>query len=71
MSAGLYDRLRGLSRVLRGLLLHLGRAALRGVLGERVPDDEHGGLMILRIDPDAVPDLTVDVTCQDRSGDAW
>ena len=36
-----------------------------------VPDDEHGGLMILTIDPSAVPDLSVDVTCEDRSGDAW
>jgi aminoglycoside 2'-N-acetyltransferase I len=36
-----------------------------------VPDDEHGGLMILRLDPSAVPDLSVDVTCEDRSGDAW
>ena len=38
---------------------------------DTVPDEEHGGLMILRIDPSAVPDLTVDVTCQDRPGDAW
>lgn len=37
----------------------------------RVPDGEHGGLMILRIDPGAVADLTVDVTCEDRPGDAW
>lgn len=36
-----------------------------------VPDDEHGGLMVLRLDPSAVPDLTVAVTCEDRSGDAW
>lgn len=36
-----------------------------------VADDEHGGLMILRIDPPVVPDLSVDVTCEDRSGDAW
>jgi aminoglycoside 2'-N-acetyltransferase I len=36
-----------------------------------VADDEHGGLMVLRVDPSAVPDLTVDVTCEDRSGDAW
>jgi aminoglycoside 2'-N-acetyltransferase I len=36
-----------------------------------VPDDEHGGLMILRLDPSVVPDLGVDVTCEDRSGDAW
>jgi aminoglycoside 2'-N-acetyltransferase I len=38
---------------------------------EAVPDDEHGGLMILRVDPAAVPDLSVSVTCEDRSGDAW
>jgi aminoglycoside 2'-N-acetyltransferase I len=36
-----------------------------------VPDDEHGGLMILRLDPAAVPDLSVAVTCEDRPGDAW
>lgn len=36
-----------------------------------VPDDEHGGLMVLRLDPSALPDLAVDVTCEDRSGDAW
>lgn len=36
-----------------------------------VADDEHGGLMILRCEPAAVPDLTVDVTCEDRPGDAW
>ncbi|GAB7003032.1 aminoglycoside N-acetyltransferase AAC(2')-Id [Nocardioides sp. AN3] len=35
------------------------------------PDDEHGGLMILRIDRSAVPDLSVEVTCEDRPGDAW
>ncbi len=36
-----------------------------------VADDEHGGLMILRLDPSAVPDLSVDVACEDRTGDAW
>jgi len=36
-----------------------------------VPDGEHGGLMILRLDPGAVADLSVDVTCEDRPGDAW
>lgn len=36
-----------------------------------VPDDEHGGLMVLRLDPTAVPDLSVAVTCEDRAGDAW
>ncbi|GAA2141762.1 aminoglycoside N-acetyltransferase AAC(2')-Id [Nocardioides koreensis] len=36
-----------------------------------VPDDEHGGLMILRQDPSAVPDLSTSVTCEDRPGDAW
>jgi aminoglycoside 2'-N-acetyltransferase I len=35
------------------------------------PDGEHGGLMILRPDPSVVPDLSVDVTCEDRVGDAW
>lgn len=39
--------------------------------GGAVPDDEHGGLMILRVDPSAVPDLSVAVTCEDRPGDAW
>ena len=37
----------------------------------KVADDEHGGLMVLRVDASAVPDLGVDVTCEDRSGDAW
>ena len=36
-----------------------------------VPDDEHGGLMILCFDQTVVPDLSVDVICEDRSGDAW
>jgi aminoglycoside 2'-N-acetyltransferase I len=36
-----------------------------------MPDDEHGGLMILRLDPTVVPDLSVPITCEDRSGDAW
>ena len=36
-----------------------------------VPDDEHGGLMVLRLDPSAVPDLSVGATCEDRPGDAW
>ncbi len=35
------------------------------------PDGEHGGLMIRRAASDLVPDLTVDVTCRDRAGDAW
>ena len=36
-----------------------------------VSDNEHGGLMVLRLDPSVVPDPSVDVTCEDRSGDAW
>lgn len=36
-----------------------------------VLDGEHGGLMILRLDPSVVPDLSVSVTCEDRPGDAW
>lgn len=36
-----------------------------------VADNEHGGLMILRLDSSLVPDLSVDVTCEDRPGDAW
>lgn len=36
-----------------------------------VPDDEHGGLMVLRLDHDVVPDLSTAVTCEDRPGDAW
>ena len=36
-----------------------------------VADGEQDGLMVLRIDPSAVPDLSVDVTCEDRPGDAW
>src|SRR3954447_19314057 len=36
-----------------------------------VPDNEHGGLMVLRMDRSVVPDISVDVTCEDRTGDAW
>jgi aminoglycoside 2'-N-acetyltransferase I len=36
-----------------------------------VPDGSHGGLMVLRLDPDVVPDLSVAVACEDRPGDAW
>lgn len=39
--------------------------------GGVVPDGEHGGLMVLRLDPAVVPDPSVTVTCEDRSGDAW
>ncbi|QNN53698.1 GNAT family N-acetyltransferase [Nocardioides mesophilus] len=35
------------------------------------PDGEHGGLMVLRLEPSVVPDLSVTVTCEDRPGDAW
>jgi aminoglycoside 2'-N-acetyltransferase I len=47
-----------------------GLSYTRTASGE-VPDGEHGGLMVLRADPSVVPDLSVDVTCEDRSGDAW
>ncbi|MFY9913017.1 MAG: GNAT family N-acetyltransferase [Nocardioidaceae bacterium] len=36
-----------------------------------VQDSHHGGLMILRFDPSVVPDLSVGVCCEDRTGDAW
>lgn len=36
-----------------------------------VPDGEHGGLLVLRLQPGVVRDPSVDVTCEDRSGDAW
>lgn len=36
-----------------------------------VADGEEDGLMVLRVDPALVPDLAVDVTCEDRPGDAW
>jgi aminoglycoside 2'-N-acetyltransferase I len=36
-----------------------------------VPDDEHGGLMVLTTDPATGVDRTLPVTCQDRPGDAW
>ena len=36
-----------------------------------VPDGEHGGLMVLCVDPLVAVDRTVTVTCQDRAGDAW
>ena len=35
------------------------------------PDGEHGGLMVLRLEPSVVPSLSVAVTCEDRPGDAW
>lgn len=47
-----------------------GLSCTRTAAGD-VPDDEHGGLMILRLDRSAVPDLSVTVTCEDRPGDAW
>lgn len=36
-----------------------------------VADDQHGGLMILRPDRSIVPDISVDVTCEDRPGASW
>lgn len=36
-----------------------------------VPDGEHGGLMVLRLDPSTVLDLSATLTCEDRPGDAW
>jgi len=36
-----------------------------------VLDGEHGGLMVLRLDRSVVPDVSVSVTCEDRTGDAW
>lgn len=39
--------------------------------GGAVPDDEQDGLMVLRLDDGALPDVSVDVTCEDRPGDAW
>jgi aminoglycoside 2'-N-acetyltransferase I len=48
-----------------------GLSYTRTASGSTVPDGEHGGLMILRIDREVVPDLAVAVTCEDRSGDAW
>lgn len=60
----------------RGFYERLGWECCRGISSTRtaagiVPDDEHGGLMILRRDESAAPDLTVEVTCEDRAGDAW
>jgi aminoglycoside 2'-N-acetyltransferase I len=46
-------------------------ASFTRTAGGVVADGDHGGLMILRFDASAVPDLSVDVTCEDRSGDAW
>jgi aminoglycoside 2'-N-acetyltransferase I len=48
-----------------------GRSYTRTAADAVIADGEHGGLMILRVDPDVVPDLSVDVTCEDRPGDAW
>ena len=61
-ATGFYERL-GWERW-RGISLTLTPAG-------PVPDGEHGGLMILRVDRSAVPDLSVPVTCEDRAGDAW
>jgi aminoglycoside 2'-N-acetyltransferase I len=36
-----------------------------------VVDGHHGGLMILRLEPPIVPDTSVGVTCENRSGRAW
>ncbi|MHB8296851.1 MAG: GNAT family N-acetyltransferase [Acidimicrobiales bacterium] len=36
-----------------------------------VPAGEHGGLMVLRLDPSVVSDLSLSVTCEDRNGNAW
>lgn len=46
-----------------------GRSLTLGADGVARPDDEHGGIMVL--DPSGVLDLTADVVCEDRSGDAW
>jgi aminoglycoside 2'-N-acetyltransferase I len=56
MSLG-WEQWRGLSYTLRE--------------GHTVADGEDEGLMILRIDGAAVRDLFVDVSCEDRPGDAW
>lgn len=54
----------------------LGWARRRGLSYARtahgvVRADEHGGLMVLRLDPSVVSDLSLSVTCEDRNGDAW
>ena len=59
-----------------GFYERLGWERWRGTSYTRSPagtvaDGEHDGLMILRLDPALVPDLGVDVTCEDRPGDAW
>lgn len=47
-----------------------GLSYTRGPTGS-IPDSDHGGLMILRLDRSLVPDLSVSVTCEDRAGHAW
>jgi len=42
----------------------------RGDEVHRTPDDDDG-IMVLRVDPSVVPDLTAPISCDDRSGDAW
>lgn len=61
-ATGFYERL--------GWERWLGRSFTSTATGV-VADGEHGGLMILRCDRSVVPDLSVDVTCEDRAGDAW
>lgn len=36
-----------------------------------VPDGDDGGLMALRLDATVAPDLSAQVTCEARLGDAW
>ncbi|GAA4109480.1 hypothetical protein GCM10022215_03800 [Nocardioides fonticola] len=64
-SHGFYERL--------GWRRWAGRSLTRRADGAEEFDDEHGGLMVLV--PDGVPvpglDLTLDVVCEDRAGDAW
>lgn len=60
-SHGFYERL--------GWQRWQGRSLTLGADGVARPDDEHGGIMVL--DPAAALDLTADVVCEDRPGDAW
>ena len=46
-----------------------GRSLTLDADGQCRPDDEHGGLLVLPLDSGIDP--TLDVTCEDRSGDAW
>lgn len=49
----------------------LGPTYVQTAAGVVSSDDDHGGLMVLRLDSTVGPDVRTSVTCEDRVGDAW